>query len=64
MQNTEYFTNTIVTMLVAEDGVGADILVNKGGSSMPHAPRDTTFCESLYKSSGIVLPLILSIGMS
>ena len=33
-QNTEYFTDTIVTMRVAKDVVDADILVNNGGTSI------------------------------
>ena len=36
-QNTEYFTDTIVTMRVAKDVVDADILVNNGGTSISRA---------------------------
>ena len=50
-ENTEYFTDTIVTMWVAKDAVDADILVNNGGTSVSRAPRDATFCKSLYKFS-------------
>ena len=50
-QNTEYFTDTIVMMWVAKDAVDADILVNNGDTSISRAPRDTTFCKSLYKFS-------------
>ena len=51
MQNTEYFTDTIVTMRVAKDVVDADVLVNNGGTSISHAPRDAGFCKCLYKFS-------------
>ena len=40
-----YFTETIVTMRVAEDAIDADILVNNGDNSISRAPRDAAFCE-------------------
>ena len=50
-QNTEYFTDTIVTMQVAKDAVDADILVNNGGTSISRAPRDAKVCKPVYKLS-------------
>ena len=50
-QNTEYFTDTIVTMRVAKDVVDADILVNNGSTFISRAPRDAAFCKCLYKFS-------------
>ena len=50
-QNTEYFTDTIVTIRVAKDVVDADILVNNGGTSISRAPRDAAFCKCFYKFS-------------
>ena len=61
-ENTEYFTDTIVTMGVAKIAVDADILVNNAGTSISRAPRDALFCKPLYKFSDS-LPLILSIWM-
>ena len=48
-QNRDYFTDTIVTMLVAKDAVDMDILVNKSGTSITRAPRDAAVCKPLYK---------------
>ena len=50
-QNTEYFTDTIVTMRVAEDVVDADILVNNGGTSISRGLHDAALCKCLYKFS-------------
>ena len=44
-QNTEYFTDSIVTMRVARDAVDADILVNNGGTSIS---RDSFALNSEY----------------
>ena len=51
MQNTKYFTDTIVTMRVAKDAVNADILVNNGGASTSPALHDAPFCKPLYMFS-------------
>ena len=58
-QNTEYVTDTIVTMRVAKDVVDADILINNGGTSISRAPRDVNACIK----SVIVLPMIVSVWM-
>ena len=60
--NTEYFTDTIVTMRVAKDVVNADILVNNGGTSISlrcAMPRSVNACIS----SVIVLPILVSVWM-
>ena len=49
-QNTEYFTDTIVTMRVDKDAVDADTLVNNVGTSISRAPRDAALWKSLYFS--------------
>ena len=49
--NTEYITDTIVTMRVAKDAVNDNILINNAGASTSRAPRDAAFCKPLYKFS-------------
>ena len=46
-----YFTDAIFTTRVAKDAVDADILVDKGGTSISRVLRDASFCKLLYKIS-------------